>query len=372
MRYLSLLFVLFPFASTVGASPLAVDEPQRGEWDFAPQKIWEVNRAGDTAFGRPAELRVAADGTLYCHDFDQQVSHIFAPDGAYLGAFAPQGDGPGEVSHYLNCFLAGKMVVIGTPTDLHFFTREGAFVRAAANDIFSCFPLVFLSDQVFLCAPGELTNAPEGIARIRKVDLGSGSVEILDELPPPVGDPVSGGPPVVVRGLTPVVELAYDPVDQELYYGRSDTYALRVVDLDGHRLRTFGLNRPRRPVSTEEKREHFAPLSIPPEHVNSIVASLPDKLTHFHRIRVHEGLVYVFVTTGLGRRPQGQEIDIFSADGTYLYRARITFAAGQHIFSSPENLALNGEDLCVILEDDAGQTSIAKYRLRLPPSPRRR
>ena len=56
------------------------DQPQEGEWDLAPRKIWEVDRVAGEAFGIPAELRVMKDGTCVFHDFQKHISHIL--DGA--------------------------------------------------------------------------------------------------------------------------------------------------------------------------------------------------------------------------------------------------------------------------------------------------
>ena len=34
------------------------DQPTKGEWQFSPEKIWEVDNAGGEAFGRVAELLI--------------------------------------------------------------------------------------------------------------------------------------------------------------------------------------------------------------------------------------------------------------------------------------------------------------------------
>jgi hypothetical protein len=337
-----------------------------GVADLNPRKLWEIRRAGDSALGKPAEPRVAADGTLYVRDFEYNVSHIFSASGEFLGSFARQGDERGEIPRYLNCFLVDGMVVIGTPTALHFFTRAGEFIRSAPNDLFRRFPLVFLNEHEFLCAPGALTGQPGEVAHISKVDLRTGAVEMFDELPLPGDPPTSaGGPSVVVIGLTPMIEMAYDATTQRLYYGRSDDYTIHVSDLTGRRVSTFGLDRPRGSVSIEEKREHLALLDLPEEHLAPIIASLPDKLTYYHQIRTHDGLIYVFAATGISRQAKTQKIDIFSANGDYLYRSQISIDDGRHICGSADNVIMQGESLYVILEDDDGRRSIVKYQLDL-------
>jgi len=51
--------------------------------------------------------------------------------------------------------------------------------------------------------------------------------------------------------------------------------------------------------------------------------------------------------------------------GEYLYRGKISF--GDHLkFGSPSNFVIKDEFLYVILEDEQGKQTLAKYRIRLP------
>ena len=103
------------------------DKPIKGEWDFRPQKVWEVDKVDDVPFERPSELRASQDEKLYFHNFDRGVSYVFDKDGKLVNSFAKQGTAPSEVSRYINCFLAGDKVVVGSPDKLHFFSEQGLF-----------------------------------------------------------------------------------------------------------------------------------------------------------------------------------------------------------------------------------------------------
>jgi len=103
--------------------------------------------------------------------------------------------------------------------------------------------------------------------------------------------------------------------------------------------------------------------------VASIAKSFANRLTHFHQIEVHDGLVYVFVPEldldqGTARIAQ---IDIFSPEGKYLYRAHLDFGKGlTHLFSPLSNIAFrNGSVYAVCVRED-DTVVLVKSRAVLP------
>jgi hypothetical protein len=198
------------------------DRPLIGAWDFAPRLLWSVDQVEGQPFQRPGELRVLPDGASVFRDFGPQVSHIFTPDGRHVCAFAPRGDQPGQVPHYLSCFVFGSEVAIGAPSDLHFFSPEGRFLESVPNNLFARFPVAVLGARVALFAPGDLRALPGGIARIVRVDLSTGKESLFDELKiAGSGGGGAGGPALVIHGLTPTIEAAYDRSTDRVYYGCS-------------------------------------------------------------------------------------------------------------------------------------------------------
>ncbi|MCK4978623.1 MAG: hypothetical protein KAS36_16935, partial [Anaerolineales bacterium] len=144
------------------------------EWAFEMEKVWEIKQIGEDELLRPAEPRVADDGTLYYHDFERHLSYIIDGDGKLVSTFAPRGSDEGEVPMYLNCFPAGDHVVICAMDKLHLFTKQGQFVKAVPNNPFVRFPLAFKNENEFWVAPGALGDAPGGIAVLTHINLASG------------------------------------------------------------------------------------------------------------------------------------------------------------------------------------------------------
>ena len=120
------MILLISVTVTVHSQIKNKDVPQKGNWDFKPEKIWETAKAGDNEFGRIAELLVSdfEPRKIYVRDFKQNISYIFDAKGRFLGSFAKQGDKKGDVSRYLNRFLAGDKIVLGTPRR---FRKKGGY-----------------------------------------------------------------------------------------------------------------------------------------------------------------------------------------------------------------------------------------------------
>jgi hypothetical protein len=103
--------------------------------------------------------------------------------------------------------------------------------------------------------------------------------------------------------------------------------------------------------------------------LKQLVESLPNEISCFHRIDVLNGLVYVFVPElELGQKwPDIKQIDIFSPDGEYLYKAHLDFGNDlKPLFSPLHNLAIQGENLFIILTDKQDNVVVSKYKIKLP------
>jgi len=80
---------------------------------------------------------------------------------------------------------------------------------------------------------------------------------------------------------------------------------------------------------------------------------------------MENGLIYV-LNGNFGTHWDNQPMDIFSPDGTYLYRTIFTPAKGEHIYFASHCILLKDGHLYVILEDDEGEVKISKYRIIYP------
>jgi hypothetical protein len=363
------LFAVLALALPVPPDPLRnADHPLLGSWDFSPRLVWSSDQAEGQDFGRPGELRVMEDGTCVFHDFNRQVSYIFGPKGEYLCRFAAAGTGPGQVPFYLNCFIAGNEIAIGAPAALYFFSREGRFLESFPNDLFARFPVAFLGPRRGLFAPGDLRGLPRGTANLLLVDFAAGTETTFAELPVPGSEAPSGGPPVVVRGLTPTIEASLDRSSDRVYYGCSTDDLVHVARPDGAPLGSFSLERPRPAGDEAAKQAHFAQSRIPPDRLKAVLAGLPDRLASFRRLWAWKGLVLLLPPAGLEPLVATQPIDIFSADGRCLYRSELRLPDGLRF--SPDDLNIAQSDLYAICHDGEGRTSLRRFSVALPSQER--
>jgi len=340
------------------------DRPLEGEWDFRPQKVWELDNANDAPFGRTSELRASKDEMLYFHDFDRNISHIFDSDGILVNSFAEQGTATGEVDRYMNCFLAGDKVVIGTPGRLHFYSEHGTFIDSFENNLFERFPLLFLDENVFLYTPQEMGQPLGDIVKITSSDLRTRQEKVVTEFS--VTEQVRENLPVVILGLTPQVRIDRDPKTKRLYYGRSDDYTIHVSDLDGN-LFSFGIDRKRKSVSIDEKRKHFETCGIPKDRYERILPALPDELTQFMQIQVVQDWIFVYSTESLERQQEKIAVDIFSSEGKYYYRSYLKFGEAEPLYTHVEKVTVRGNNCYALLENRNGDFIFAKFEISLPP-----
>jgi hypothetical protein len=370
MKKIMILFFFFLVTFSFSNEILNEDVPQKGEWDFNLKKIWEVDGIEKKDFQNPSELRALEDGTLYFHDFAVGESYIFDKNGRYTKTFAPQGKNPGEVSRYINCFVSDDQVIIGTPDKLHVFSKEGKYLSSYPNNLFERFPILVLKKNEIFFAVGRLTDTRLGKPGIIKFDLESKEEKLIKEFSVPAMK--KSGPPgmsIIVLGLTPQVKMAYDSRSNRIYYGRTDEYRIYAADPSGDNIRTFLLKRQKNTVSLDEKRKHFEGTRIPKDQLEKIIPSLPDEMTYFQRIRINNGLVYVFPTKSILRRQSFLPVDIFSLEGKYLYRSRIRFSDDESLFSHIEKIALRKDRLYAILETRDGKKKLAGYKISVPASP---
>lgn len=365
MRWLVLVWGVFCFMGF--ADVKNADKPLKGEWDFSPRKIWQIDSVKGVPFERPSELRASQDEKLYFRDFDRNVSFIFDGEGKFINSFARQGTAPGEVSRYLNCFLAEDKVVVGSPEKLHYFSAEGSFLKSIPNNLFERFPLIFVNENEFLFTPQKMGQPQGDKVRIMRLDLRSNQDSVFGEFSVSTeGTAGPGGPPIVVLGLTPQVKIGIDPGTQRLYYGRSDDYTIHVSESTGKKLFFFRLDRERKGVNDNEKRKHFEKSSIPKDRVDAIIPTLPDELTYFMRIQVVEDLIFVYSTESLERQQDKIAVDIFSPEGKYVYRAYLHFGNERPLYTHVEKVIIRGNHCYALLEDGSGKKIFAKYKISLP------
>jgi hypothetical protein len=298
------------------------------------------------------------------------INHIFDSGGGFKTSFARGGEGPGEIIGQERTFLVDDKVIITGMNGIHYFTQDGDYLRKARQEG-SGLPIhLFLNEEELIAAPLTGIHTPEGRGMILLQNLKHGTKRVLAEFSSFRGGVGRSGEHVfdmIVVGLSPLLTIGRDR--SRIYWGMSDAYLIHVTDLEGKRIDSFSINRKPTRLSKRMKKKYFERQDLPADALNQIVDSFPDALTHFHRIEMHNGLVYVFVPElDLEvKRGRIRQIDIFSEEGNYLYRAKIELEKGlRPLFSPLDNLVIQGDFMYAACEMDDDTVVILKYRIDLP------
>lgn len=343
------------------------DKPQRGEWDFKLEKVWEIGRAGNNVLGLPQGLLVSDDGALYLNDEANRTDYIFGPAGDFIGSFAKRGEGPGEVQRHGRFFFAGGKIIIPDIGRIHYFAKNGEYLTTVRKD---CEPHAFVDENRLIDAPLSPVYLPEGKGKITLCDLRSGKDTVIAGYSAFEGGVARSGEAtvdIIVPLFSPLMTIGYS--EDRLYWGMSDRYMIHITDLDGTEITSFSVDRKKTRVSTKDKREFFDKGNMPADMLKQIVDGLPDELKCFHRIDVHNDLVFVFVPDMdlENKILRTRQIDIFSPEGKYLYRAHLDFGKNRVPLSSPlQNVVIKNGFLYAVLQDEKDNVFAAKYKISLP------
>jgi len=361
-----ILLILFPMVN-IFPDVANKDKPRQGEWDFKLEKVWEIESAGDTVLGRPQGMLVADDGTLYLADEANRIDYIFGPDGDFFGSFAKRGEGPGEVQRHGRFFFVDDKVIIPDMGRIHYFSRKGEYLTTVKKD---CEPHAFIDENRLIDAPLSPIFLPDGKGKITLCDLRSGKDTVISEYSAFEGGVARSSEmamDLIVPLFSPLMTIGYS--ENRLYWGMSDRYMINVTDLEGRDITSFSVDRKKTRISKRDKWDYFRTDNLPADMLKQIVDSLPDEVTCFHRIEVHDKLIFVFVPEiDLDNKIlRTKQIDIFSPEGKYLYKAHLNFGKSRVHLSSPlQNIVITNDFLYAVLQDEENNVLVAKYKISLP------
>jgi hypothetical protein len=359
------LITIFSMAETVNP-----DKPLKGTWDFKPSKVWQIERAGEEVFALPFSLRVSEKDHVYIHDTRAEINYIFDQQGNFIRAFGKSGQGPGEITGQGPVFLTQDRVIITGGNGIHFFTGSGDYLRSTKEAGMKLPVHAIINEDELISAPMTGFNTPEGRGKIHYLDLRTKTDRILAEFSAFEGGVGRSGDRIfdmLVIGLSPLMTIAYH--EGRIYWGMSSEYTIHISDLEGKLIDTFSVDRKKSRLSKRSKKQYFERPGLPADALDQIMSSLPNELTFFHRIEVHNGLIYVFVPE-LDmdvNRGKIKQIDIFSLQGKYLYRAEIKIEEGlRPLFSPLGNTAIRGEHLYAVCEKEDDSIVLVKYKIAVP------
>jgi hypothetical protein len=373
-KFFTVMLLIFSFFLSplwAGSEIKNPDRPLKGEWDFKPEHVWTIGKAGEEPLARPGALLVSDDGTVYVYDPKNRKNYMFNKDGQFIKSFAGRGEGPGEVRGQGPFFLVNDKIIIPEWGRVHYFTKNGDYIESKAFTGVQRMPVFSLDENELVLVSVVPQDEPDGIGEITAQNLQSGKMSVIKKFPMFMGGTAGSGENelyVIFNALSPIMVVGYDPVQKKIYYGNSDSYLIDVTDLKGNQLHSFSVQRKKRKVPAAVKKERFKGLyqDFPKDVIDQLYKSVPDEATLFNRNDIVNGLVYVFVPYVVPTTPQ-QEVDIFSLDGKYLYRGVIRVGSDLTIvFSEFKNLIIKNNHLYVVVEDKDGVRKLAKYKVVLP------
>jgi hypothetical protein len=343
------------------------DKPLKGQWDFNPRQVWAVAEAGEDIPVRVGSIQVDDDGKIFVFEVKMTKILVFAPDGKFLFSFGRRGEGPGEFKTAFNLFLFKDRLIVPDSGRLHIFSKTGAFTRSvfAGSMIF---PRAFIDENRFVHLKEPLVDKPSG-SSLEIFDLEKKENNTILTLPAEENVTASsGGMVVMIKDSKTQPGIVLDYGDNHLFFGRSDKYLVRKTDLAGKEIFAFTLDgRKRKKISQEYKRKRFENVMVnnarmPETMIDQMVKSIPDEAPFFNRIMVEKsGLIYIFVSDPV--KESGQEIDIFSPTGKYLYHAEIK--APNH-YTIKSGLTFKNNELYLFTEDEEGEGKLLKFTINMP------
>lgn len=346
------------------------DKPLKGKWDFQMKKMWEVEMAGNEPFGIIQNIRSADDGRVYILDAKHFKIHIFSKVGKHISSFGKKGEGPGEIRTTrmgTHIHMLKNTLIYVDQNRIHYFSLDGTYGKTVSIPA-QLRPRAFVSEVEFISAPTMIRDPRQKTAKIKLYNIKDKSEKVISEFQPfekaydtqeDGGRQITVG--IIVEDITPMVFVGAR--NRKVYYGKSDSYKINVVDLKGTENIGFSVEgRERKPVSAAFKKNLTLGLGdIPQDMVKRIIDGLPDKASFFQGFSIDKnGMIYVLVSD-----PDSESlltIDIFSPKGTYLYNAELKIEENLSI----QTTYLKDNLLLFVVEDEDGNQKAVKYLLNLP------
>jgi hypothetical protein len=375
ITFFSLVFFMVGFlCPAVVTNP---DKPFNGNWDFKPGKIWEIEGYGDEPLAMVHKFVVHDSGDIYLFDRQHFTFFVLDPNGKLKFSFGRKGEGPGEIKIMLSFFLVGDSLVVSDMGKIHYFGLDGKFIKSVpTTSTIGVAPLLFIDENrlVKTRIVPDLNAAPEALEIF---NLTANTSLYLE------GEPVPDDKKQANRGIMVMISIGSGDAERKpdfvagkigdkLLWGKNDTYLIKACDLSGKEQFSFSIEgRKGKKITQEYKEKVVSRMNFqtnggpsPEEIKKRLIKSIPDQSTYFSQVEAgNNGLIYVYVSDAV--RENGQEIDIFSSTGKYMYHADITFPGAARIVAN--GVVFKGDFLYLVLEQDSGDLSFQKYRIKTPP-----
>ncbi len=369
------VFFIFLLVLTINLNGLGnnvknTNQPLKGNWDFKMQFQWAIEEAGEELFTIIDDFKCSGSDILYIMDRKLFKIFLFDKNGKFLTAFGKRGEGPGEFATLRSLFLIDDYLIVVDDRNIHYYSPKGKYIKSVLNNHVNVSPVSFTDPDRFISVTifaGSDNNSDTGTISLN--DLKKKAKTRLFEFPKwkkgsittkkVVGDMTyTNSYSYSVSNLTPGMVLRHNK--DRLYFGINNEYKIKISGLDGKELFHFTLERERRKASSEYKDRIVKGFDFPDDVKKQVRKRLPNYLNYFEKIFVDEkGFIYVLA---VGEDEANiKRVDIFSANGRYLYTSKVKVKEEYSI----KNIYIKGQSMYINMLRD-GDVLIARYKIVLP------
>ena len=366
-----LFFILIILLSLAVFSSNIVNntKPLKGNWDFNLSQEWSVDSGGSELLIKTGGMRTDEDGNIYLMELKHGKIFKFDKNGKFVATIGKRGEGPGEFRMAFNFFIVGDNIIVpSTGGIFQYFGKDGKFIKSVNTGSF-VFPRYYLNKNNFVWVRSDREGRGKDPEKISIYDMRTKkSKDIKTISPEELLTAQKGGMVLMIKDSQTTAGVVLTMQGKNIVFGKSDKYKFVKIDLEGNELSSFSLEgRERKSISEKFKRKRFESISLnggrmPKEMIDQMVKGMPDIATYFSRIFVGKnGLIYVFIADL--ENQNGQEVDIFSPEGKYLYHGEIKVEEGSKISSM---IAFYDNFIFMFVEDEEGESSLIKYKADFP------
>jgi hypothetical protein len=314
-RLIDIVFLLIIITSA-GSGQIS-DNPARPTAKNAGRVIaltedWRItDESGEFYLKSPTELRIAEDGSILLHDFEQLLK--FSPKGKFVKSLLKKGQGPGEIlDHAFQCRTLGKDVFV-YDQNAHRSWRadlEGTFQGSISIADISTFVLVAATPEGLVFAGKSLLSAPQVIMAPETVSVPF-RIILVSRTRAPARDIWKWERQVIrVPGSAqwdPMI-ISADVDAKTIYLALAWDYRIDVLDATtGKIIRKFARPYPKFRIQyTDEQKRFIQGMGMP------LTEFWPDINN------IYPTSNGVWVETSTDDKAKGRLIDVFSKDGRFI------------------------------------------------------
>jgi hypothetical protein len=313
-------------------------KPMYGELVLELEEDLSIGSVEDenTLFYRLGEIVVDSQNNIYVMDSGNHRIQKFDKDGNYLQTIGRKGEGPGEFMRPFRIFLDEQgNIYVSEIRKLNLFDSKGNYIKSF---VLPTFIMGFTAGpEGNIIGHGFISSEKAQNFGVMILDSEGKIIKNIAEFP---------GMRTVSRGNSAFSfthsyrpQLSFSPVEKKgAVYGYGSEYKLIVTDYSGETSLIIEKNEPPQSITRREKDkiiDDTLERTADDEHgrwprdVVEEGADFPDHRPFFEGIATDDtGRIYVRKVKSVLDESEEDEMDIFSADGYYLYTTKLNLSRG--------------------------------------------